>query len=49
MVQLKDIAIAKTLDIFADICNLLQILVLTIAKYGIVHDDAIYSVIFACC
>ena len=49
MVQLKKIAMAETLDIFADICDLLQILVLTIAKDGIVHNDAIYGVIFVCC
>lgn len=48
MVQLKDIVIAETFDIFTDICDLLQILVLTIAKDRIVHDDTIYSVIFVC-
>ena len=49
MVQLKKIAMAETLDIFADICDLLQILILTISKDWIVHNDAIYGIIFVCC
>lgn len=49
MVQLKKIAMVETLDILADIGDLLQILVLTITEDGIVHNDAIYGVIFVCC
>ena len=49
MVQLKDITMAETLDVFPDICDLLQILVLTIAKDGVVYNDAIYAIILICC
>lgn len=49
MVQLKNIAMTETLDIFADVCDLLQVLVLTIAKDRVVHKDAIYTTIFVCC
>ena len=49
VVQFKDIAMAETLDVFHDVCDLLQVLVLTIAKYWIVHNDAIYAIIFIGC
>lgn len=49
VVQLKDVAVAETLDVFADASHLLQVLVLTIAEYGIVHNDAMYTIIFVCC
>ena len=49
MVQLKDITMAETLDIFPSVCDLLQVLVLTIAKDGIVYDDSLDAIIFVCC
>ena len=49
MVQLENIAMAETLNVFPEVCDLLQVLVLTIAKNWIVHNDAIYAIIFVCC
>ena len=49
MVQSKDITMAETFDVFPDVCDLLQVLVLTIAKDGIVYNDSIYVIILICC
>lgn len=39
---------AETLDVFTDIRNLLQVLVLAVAKDWVVYNDAIYDIIFIC-
>ena len=40
---------AETFDVFPDVCDLLHVLVLTIAKDGVVYNDTVYAIILICC
>ena len=43
--QVEDISVAEALDIFTDISNLLQVLVLAVVENWVVDDDAVDGVV----
>ena len=45
LVQVKNVLVTESLDIFADICDLLEVLILTIIEDRIVDDDTINAII----
>ena len=45
LVQIKNVLVTESLDIFADICDLLEVLILTIIKDRIVDDNTINAII----
>lgn len=45
LVHVEDVAVAKTLDIFVDVNNLLEVLVLAVVEDRVVDDDAIDVVV----
>lgn len=49
MIQLEDVAMTESFDIFTHICHLLKILILTITKYGVIDNGAVHTVIIIRC
>jgi len=45
LVHVEDVAVAKTLDIFVDVNNLLEVLVLAVVEDRVVDDDAVGVVV----
>lgn len=41
LVHVEDVLVAQTLDILADVHDLLQVLVLAVVEDGVVYDDAV--------
>ena len=45
LVHIEDVAVAQTLDIFGNIHNLLQVLVVAIVENGVIDDNTIHVVV----
>lgn len=45
LVHVEDVAVAQTLDVFGNIHNLLQVLVMSIVENGVVDDDTVDVVV----
>ena len=45
LIHVEDVLMRQTFDIFLDVHNLLQVLILAVVEDRVVHNDAVYSVV----